>query len=306
METVSRSCAFVFILFWGASTLHSEPSRAQQFMHSVSTEHSLPVHVGEKRLPSLHGLEHLAIAITVKVLAGDSWGSGTLVSRNGDNYTVITNAHVLTPGEGHNFRILTMDGRLHPASRVPRASTNPPDLALLRFMSSSATYTTAILYRGSLLRVGTLVYAAGFPFGREDNAGPGFSFAAGHVALVPDRTFTGGYQIGYTNAVEKGMSGGPVLAEDGTVVAINGMHSYPLWGNPYVYEDGTLPTPGQQVEMRRLSWAIPATRVIRFLGHLKTQATSQPPSPRQPARPFLTPLFLHIGKMPRLTQLIPH
>ena len=67
----------------------------------------------------------------------------------------------------------------------------------------------------------------------------------------------GGYQIGYTNDIEKGMSGGPLLNARGEVVGVNGVHAYPLWGDPYQYKDGSEPNAALREQMSKYSWGIP-------------------------------------------------
>ncbi|MBC6423922.1 MAG: trypsin-like peptidase domain-containing protein [Hormoscilla sp. SP12CHS1] len=65
------------------------------------------------------------------------------------------------------------------------------------------------------------------------------------------------YQIGYSNNIKKGMSGGPILNSEGKVIGVNGIHAYPLWGDPYRYEDGTPPSEAMRAAMKHLSWGIP-------------------------------------------------
>lgn len=215
----------------------------------------------------------IAQSITVKVLAGDSSGSGTIVQRQGDQYFVITNAHVKTPAIGRSLRIQTMDGRIYPAHVLPRPTTRPTDLALLGF-SSSHSYPVARLATESKNSEGLAVYAAGYPFGTGGATGPGLVVLSGRIGLVPQRSLVGGHQIGYTNMVEKGMSGGPLLLADGRVIAINAMHAYPIWGNPYVYDDGTVANPEQRRQMRRLSWGIPSRRIAAYLSSMPNRPYS--------------------------------
>jgi S1-C subfamily serine protease len=193
--------------------------------------------------------------ITVKVISGKSWGSGILVQKRGKFYAVLTNNHVLQPGK--QIKILTSDGRVHQASRYKAANFSNKDLALLQFSSDKPSYTLAILGVSAQIMVGEDVFAAGFPFEEGAKQDKGFQFTSGKVALVSDQILEEGYQIGYTNKIVVGMSGGPVLNSWGELVAINGMHAYPLWGDPYIYENGEQPCLPLRQRMRELSWSIP-------------------------------------------------
>ncbi|MFN7502159.1 MAG: hypothetical protein ACK5QV_15190, partial [Dolichospermum sp.] len=51
----------------------------------------------QKRLTSAQ-LQDLAKSITVKILTKNGSASGTLIAKNGNNYTILTNAHVINPG----------------------------------------------------------------------------------------------------------------------------------------------------------------------------------------------------------------
>jgi S1-C subfamily serine protease len=222
-------------------------------------------------------LKTLARSITVKVLVGRTWGSGILVHKQAQVYTVVTNQHVLNLGD--RLSIQTADGRIH-AAKVRRQEFGDRDLALLQFQARS-NYAIASLERSSGVQVGDAVFAAGFPSTSEVNEvqspkienSPtkmqertlvGFTLAPGQISLLPTKVLVGGYQIGATNHVRKGMSGGPLLNRQGKVVGINGMHAYPIWGDPFVYTDGSHPErrntslgESQHDVMVRSSWAIP-------------------------------------------------
>jgi len=225
-------------------------------------------------------LQNLAQSITVKVISGQTWGSGILFQRQGQTYTVVTNRHVLNPSNTHSIQ--TPDGGIYSATAIEGSNFDGNDLGLLQF-SSPNDYPIPSLNHSLPLAVGDEVFAAGFPF--EGN--PGFTFKTGQVSLLMDKAFNGGYQIGYTNSVEKGMSGGPLLNRQGVIVGINGMHAYPLWGNPYVFSDGSAPAPSMQEQMSQLSWAIPLQTFLIGTG----QAVAPFPMPKLlPSSPGIPPL----------------
>lgn len=217
-------------------------------------------------------LQHIASSITVKILAGDFLGSGILIKNQGQVYTVVTNAHVLRAGKPP-YQIQTNNGRLYSATPVKKLNVVSPhstslqkaDLALLQFQSVDQSYPLAALGSTSKLKKGNEVYAAGFPGDTQANTDKGFVIKSGRVSLVLNKALEGGYQIAYTNDIQKGMSGGPVLNHAGEVIAINGMHAEPLWGNPYVYQDGTEPALLEQKQMQQYSWGIPLENYLKLL-----------------------------------------
>lgn len=216
--------------------------------------------------PSSQGLakelQYLAKSITVKVLAGGFLGSGILIKEQDSVYTVVTNAHVMISGNPP-YRIQTPDGRVYKAKlpnhvqKLDATSFKGKDLAILQFYSPSIKYAVASLGSASDLSVGNQVFAGGFPFNLEGTEDVGFVLKTGQVSWVLDKALEGGYRIGYTNDIQKGMSGGPLLNRQGKVVAINGMHAEPLWGEPYTYQDGTQPEAPLRKRMSKYSWGIP-------------------------------------------------
>lgn len=233
----------------------------------VSTLPSLPTQL------SIEQLRTYAQAITVKVLSKEFLGSGILINRQGQVYTVVTNAHVLRAGNPP-YQIQTPDQRLYLAVEMsPVKSLQGNDLAVLQFRSSEV-YTQATVGDSSTLKVGDQVFAAGFPFssvassshplqsllakGRQSQ----FAFTTGQVSLMLDKALEGGYKIGYTNDIRKGMSGGPVLNSRGEVVGINGRHADPLWDAPDSYQDGSRLDKSLQEVINRFSWAVPMETVM--------------------------------------------
>jgi S1-C subfamily serine protease len=210
-------------------------------------------------------LYQVARSISVKVYTGSTNGSGLIVQRSGSVYTMVTNRHVLTPGAP--YQVETADGRVYPAEVLENATFGGNDLALLQF-SSTQDYPVANLGSGASLAVGDRVYIAGFPNGVDPSQAGGFVFRDGTVTLLPDRALEKGYQLGFTNRIDKGMSGGPLLNDRGEVVGINGMHAYPLWGNPYIYIDGSQPSAAIREVMVRSNWAIPMETLVQLAAGL--------------------------------------
>jgi serine protease Do len=248
-----------------ASTL-KEPSENTQQTQSPQ-RHSFAFTQNE-----LQVLKHQAREITVKVLADDNWGSGILIRRQGQRYTVLTNQHVLWIGD--RFSVQTSDGKQYTASRDTAAGFGKNDLGILQFTSESTQYPIATLGCSAKLKTGTPVYAAGFPLPLTEASTKGFKFTSGSISLIPPKAFEGGYQIGYSNDIEKGMSGGPVLNRKGELVAVNGMHQEPLWGDPYVFQDGSKPKSSLFKLLSHSSWAIPVETVLRT-ATLKAMRPSQ-------------------------------
>ena len=203
----------------------------------------------------LEQLYNLAQSITVKVHSGDNWGSGTLIHRQGQVYTVLTNLHVLTAGEP--YWIETPDGKVYSAYKLGTVPLESNDLAILHFRSTNANYAVASVDNASHLEVGDEVFASGFPFTLEPSSKRDFVLTTGQVSLLLAQALVGGYQFGYNNDIQKGMSGGPILNRKGQVVGINGMHKYPLWGDPYVFKDGSQPAFWLRELMVNSSWGIP-------------------------------------------------
>ncbi|MDF5726870.1 MAG: serine protease [Rhizonema sp. PD38] len=223
-------------------------------------------------------LKQQAESITVRVLSGNGGGSGTLIAKQGQVYTVLTNKHVLTSGE--SYRIQTPDGFVYSADVVKKVNFGVNDLALLQFTSLGSNYAVASLPEKSKLvqETGVLknlveneeVFAAGFvdDANGNDQGKPPLKFNTGKITLLLDKSFQGGYRIGYTNDIQKGMSGGPILNSRGELIGINGVNAYPLFGDPYVFEDGSKPNDDLKEKMTRSSWGVPIQTVVQQVPEL--------------------------------------
>jgi S1-C subfamily serine protease len=221
-------------------------------------------------------IDRIARSITVKVSAKEPLGSGILIDKQGSTYTVITNKHVLRAGNPP-YQISTVDGKTYEAKAIDRIDFAKYDLALLQFRSDRDTYKIAALGNSAKILVGEDVYAAGFPHasnfkspiaGATQSIPTELKIRPGRVSIVLDKNLEEGYQIGYTNDLEKGMSGGPLLNNRGELVGVNGKHAYPLWDAPDLYEDGLQPCQPLQDLINRSSLAIPIEKVLQLTPNL--------------------------------------
>ena len=228
-------------------------------------------------------INHIASDITVKILDQDFLGSGFIAQQTGQKYIVITNQHVLRAGEAP-YMIETADGKTYLAEVVSDLTKGDYnyDLAILEF-EANVVYPTAKIGNSLYLEVGEPIFAAGFPYNQSPvkrtpaifeqsnpNESRGLSIKPGRISIILNQALEEGYQIGYTNDVRKGMSGGPLLNYQGEVVGINGKHAYPLWESPEVYQDGSEPCPALQEFITRSSLAIPIEKTIELNPQLKS------------------------------------
>jgi S1-C subfamily serine protease len=190
--------------------------------------------------------------ITVKILAGrDSIGSGTIWRSNNGMNQVITNSHVLTDQKQPLF-IQTADGQVHPAKVITPVDWERLDLAALQFQAKQ-NYPTAKIDRTINLQVGSTVLAAGFP----KNGKSTLTIEKGAITHILNKPLAEGYQVGYSSTVAKGMSGGPLINQQGSLVGINGIHAEPLWDAAETFADGTVVGEPLLSEIGEASWAIP-------------------------------------------------
>lgn len=212
---------------------------------------------------SVKEINELAKKVTVKVSSANTWGSGILVNRQGSVYTVLTNSHVLL-AQKPNYKIQTYDGKIYSALLHKKIDFKDYDLGVVQFQSTQKIYQIATLGSSSTLSEGDHVFAAGFSMKLEEFAYQEFIFTTGEASLLLDKALNLGYQIGSTNDIISGMSGGPLLNHQGQVIGINGIHKYPIWGDPYIFIDGSRPDSDLQKKMIHFSWAIPIDSFREF------------------------------------------
>ncbi len=208
----------------------------------------------EEEFYSTKQLQTLANKITVKIIGDRNGGSGTLIGKQGNNYLVLTNSHVI---QGVNsITLQTADGKTYSAEIVPQNKFKKSDITLLKFQSSQSYCLSEIAK--TTPEINTPVVAAGFS-GSTGN----IIFSEGEVKKTSN--LKEGYEIGYSSNIEQGMSGGAILNSMGELVGINGKSAYPILNSGYVYQNGKRPNQAEIREMRKLSWGIPISTVLTWV-----------------------------------------
>ena len=221
----------------------------------------------------------IARQVTVRIITKSGSGSGVIIKRYGQTYVALTNHHVVADSPEKGYQVMTVDGKLYSARESTQVKIPTLDLALVEFTSQD-NYQVVKLQKSPKIPEGETVYASGFPawsfswegkkitrFAETRDWGiRAFHLTTGMIKMELEKTLPGGYQVGYTNDVKQGMSGGPVLNQKGELIAINGLLKYPFQGiKAFTFADGSVPNQKLYLKIYSLSWAIPITKVIDFI-----------------------------------------
>ena len=173
------------------------------------------------RAQSSEEVAKVAQAITVRI-EGSTQGSGVLVKRAGNRYTVLTAWHVLSgERQGEELDIYTPDGQRHQLEQGSVKRLGNVDMAVLSFSSSNA-YILARLGDVKSVLMGSPIYVSGFPLPSGAVPSRLLRFLKGDVIANASIFIPNGYQLLYSNTTLPGMSGGAVLSANAQLVGIHG------------------------------------------------------------------------------------
>ncbi|MBD2137072.1 tetratricopeptide repeat protein [Anabaena sp. FACHB-1237] len=161
-------------------------------------------------------------------------GSGVIIAKQGNVYTVLTANHVVCDDLGRagkvtcatdtTYSIRTNTGKDYPVKdvKVLQKTKNDADLALATFVATE-DYPIATLGNSDQMVEGADVFVGGFPavFGKVGSARD-FAFTTGLVVSRASNAING-YGLIYDARTITGNSGGPVFDIAGRVVAIHGL-----------------------------------------------------------------------------------
>ncbi len=195
--------------------------------------------------------------VTVKITSQTNRGSGTIIAKKGDNYLILTNAHVTRNTK--TLQVQTYDGHSRAARIVPNSLSENQDIALLEF-SDTREYSIATIAEFTINqnRIGLEVVAAGYVAETGQ-----YRTTKGTLEQVSDRPLRDGYSVGYSGDIVQGMSGGGIFVER-DLIGINGRSAHPILSN-YIYEDGTKPTDAEIQQMRAVNWGISLHTLLTYI-----------------------------------------
>ncbi|AFY73290.1 TPR repeat-containing protein [Synechococcus sp. PCC 7502] len=160
----------------------------------------------------------VAKAVTVMITTDESNGSGVLITKDGDTYTVLTAAHVVKD-RPKSLEIITPNGQKYAITGT--TITPDADLATVKF-TSKTSLQVAKLGDANKSSEGATVYVSGFPSVTQVITKTIYNFTEGKVTANAARPLSYGYSLVYSNNTLPGMSGGPVFNADGELIAIHG------------------------------------------------------------------------------------
>lgn len=184
---------------------------------------SYPLHVVAK---SPQDVAEIAKEITVQINSTSGDGSGVIIAKNKNTYTVLTVNHVVKESD-IDYTVRTYDGKNHKVTSIKRLqkTKTDPDLAVVQFETKD-DHPVAVLADSDQAVIGAQIYVFGYPatgglFGadREPELSPGL------VTSRPRRR-PEGYTLRYQAVTWSGMSGGPVFDTEGRVIGLHGQGEF--------------------------------------------------------------------------------
>jgi Flp pilus assembly protein TadD len=165
-------------------------------------------------------VNNIAKQITVLIQSKKpKYGSGVIIKKDGNTYTVLTAAHVVEVKD--NYEIVTADGKTYTVNYSSVKPLPGVDLAVVEF-SSNQNYNVAKIGNSDSSTESTIAYVAGFPAPTFAINQSIYTFSNGTITANATRPLRDGYALVYSNNTSEGMSGGAVLNEKGELIGVHG------------------------------------------------------------------------------------
>ena len=158
----------------------------------------------------------IAEQITVLIQTRYASGSGIIVARDGNSYTIVTNEHVIrdaTREEEEEIYLTTHDNQQHRVLANTIKIVPGVDMATLELVSDR-DYLVAEMGDSAGAIAGSKVYVSGYPVITISITRSIYTFTEGKITANASQPLADGYSLVYNNSTLPGMSGGPVLNSD--------------------------------------------------------------------------------------------
>ncbi len=220
-------------------------------------------------------------------------GSGIIIKREGETYTVLTANHVVKqlPDYKPEFKLMTSDKKFYPIIQSSIQPLPGVDLALVQFKSAGA-YGVAKIGDSTQSPSGSASFVAGFPGNNVNTVmtEPEYYFTSGEIVANGSRPNKDGYALAYSNPTLRGMSGGPVLNEQGELIGIHGraeqaekLQNSQLSNTTYVLKT-------------EFNYAIPINTFLSLAPQVNKTLALRTPSPSVPSGPKVDDFFLQASE----------
>ena len=147
-------------------------------------------------------------------------GSGVVIDKQGDRYSVLTCHHVVEDGDTTEYSVMTGDYRNHDVNASSIEVIDDLNLAIFSFRSE-ISYPSIQPRRSSFPAVGFGIFLSGYAISLTESQESNFRFTPGSIAGLLDPPYPGGYGFAHTASSAQGMGGSPVVDSSGDLIGIH-------------------------------------------------------------------------------------